>query len=133
MEEQNFFKLIFPLQNFNLVLRYFSLLTGSLSNPFFLLTLSQISFISLAIHHFLSGKTYIYFRKNLFYMHSFSEPLQYAYRSNFFIIFVANKIFKTVFTKRKVGRCFINMLLKFVCFNLGFTKLYIFLPIFIYN
>ena len=80
--------------------------------------------------------------ESLFYMHSFLEEI-WRHSSNFFSIFVTNKIFKTFFTKRDIIRYyyFLNIciyqnraftLFKFLFCNFSITKFYIFLSIFIY-
>ena len=88
---------IFPLKDFILVLQYFSLKTGSLSNRwlkpkfnyFFLALL--LFFQKIHMSSFISDCSICtYFRK------------YYIYWSNFFIIFVTNKIFKIFLSKKSL-------------------------------
>ena len=92
---------MFPSEDFALILKCFSLYTGSLSNPFLmvLLTLLQISLYFPSNSVSSLKKSYIFsFIKSFIYTHSFLEAL-YT-RAEFIIIFVTNNLFKTFLTKR---------------------------------
>ena len=135
---------IFPSSGFFLVFKYFSFYTRSLSDQFLIAvpTLSQIS-----CYFFINSLSFI--KKNIFSFIKISSICSqfwkhYTQRLNFFtIIFVANKIFKTFFTKMNLVRyyCFINVydkywnwvfvLLKFIPFNFNITKNYKFFTNFI--
>ena len=131
--------LIFPLKDFILAFRYFSMYTGSLSNSFLILfvTFSQISFHS-------STNSSFYIKKDI---HLVSlKSLLYAlisgrniHKGLFFSIFVGNGIFKTFSIKKDYYTTiryyyYINiyifywnrsfMLVEFLFFDFMITKFY---------
>ena len=121
--------LIFPLYDFILVFRYFLFYTSLLLHSF--------STMLLTIFHkccwLFSKKTCIHFYQNISYIQALLEGIYKIH--NFFSIFVANKIFKILFTTKEPIRYyyFINtyidyqkrafILVKFFSFSI--IKLYI--------
>ena len=99
------------VMNLFLAFRYFLLYTSSLLNLVFviLLAFSQIFiYLSNIFSTFIKIHAFSFIEISFIYTHFWKE---YAQRSNFFIVFVANQIFKFLFTQRKLVRYyyFINI------------------------
>ena len=91
------FVAIFPLKYFILVLQYFSLKTGSLSNRWLK---PKFNYFFLALLHFFQKIHMSSFIRNCSICTHFRK--YYIYWSNFLIIFVTNKIFKFFLPKKSL-------------------------------
>ena len=123
--------------NFILAIRYFLLYTSLLLFFYYYYIANFFSNFHILIKNifFYHKHTYVQFHQNIF-AHFWEE---YTWRSNCFIIFVANEICKILFTKRKLIRYYYFIKISFLfwwnlCFLISVPSNFIFsLSIFIYS
>ena len=130
-------------KSFFSLLIFFVICTFTISFFRYIANIPQIAiYLSKSFSFFIIKHIHLVSSEYLLYTHFRKE---YAYRSNFFIVFVTNEIFRILFSKRKLMKFFyfINIyivyrnrtyiLMKFVFFSFNVIKLYNFYIIFTYG